>query len=156
VYLQPGTFSTNYDWAVLMLVDGAWPPSTNNITVVTQWMASEPSDVSRWWTGGNPNPRHINPLNNGLGSGGGAGLGGYSSLPFAAAYAAENLLDGLYPQVESDLRNSDNPGTTAQAIWSSPWSGGHYANPKTPTAWGSAWHFGPVSAIAAPGYLWNP
>jgi len=117
-------------------------------------MASEQSNVSQWWTGGNPNPRHINPLNNGLGSGGGAGLGAYGTLPLAAVYVAENLIGGLYSQVVADLNSSAAPSITAQAIWSSPWSEGHYASPRTPSIWGSAWHTGNVASVAAPSDLW--
>jgi len=117
-------------------------------------MASEQSNVSQWWTGGNPDPQHINPLNNGLGSGGGAGLGTYPDLPTAALYVVETLSESPYTQVVSDLNSSAAPSVTAQAIWSSPWSSGHYADPNTPSIWGSAWHSGNVATVAAPSDLW--
>ena len=79
---DPGE-STNFDWARLVLKDGGWAQSSNNITVITQWMDSE-EPVDDWWD-------RNNPLNNGLGSGGGEGLGSYSNLVVAAHYVALNL-----------------------------------------------------------------
>jgi hypothetical protein len=33
--------SPNYDWADLVLTDGGWPTSSNNVTVLTEWMTAE-------------------------------------------------------------------------------------------------------------------
>lgn len=140
--------STNIDWAKWVLTDGNWPQSANNVTVLTQWMSSEQSNTSQWWTGGNPDSSHVNPLNNGLGSGGGAGLGNYPDLLTAAHYVAENLTGGSsYATVRADLAASAAPSTTAAAIWNSPWASSHYG-------YGSSWHTATVAAVAAPASLW--
>ena len=62
---------TNYSWALSVLSFGGWPQTANNQKSILDWNASEQSHTSLWWTGGSPNPEHVNPLNNGLGSGGG-------------------------------------------------------------------------------------
>jgi hypothetical protein len=133
--------STNFDWARWVLHDGNWPESSNNITVITQWMTSE-EPTSDWWD-------RNNPLNNGLGSGGGSGLGSYSNLLVAAHYVALNLEEGTadYGAIVADLKASAAPSTTARAIWDSPWAASHYG-------YGSAWHSGPVATVAAPSSAW--
>ena len=133
--------STNYDFARLVLADGGWPQSTNNITVMVQWMASE-EPPSHWWD-------RNNPLNNGLGSGGGAGLGSYSNLVVAAHYVAANLNGGPgdYGHITADLRASAAPLVTEKAIWSSPWAASHYG-------WGSSFYRGHVPTVAAPARDW--
>lgn len=147
-----GGKSTNYDWAKQMLADGNWPQSSNNVTVITQWMSSEepPSD---WWN-------RNNPLNNGYGSGGGSGLGSYANLISAADYAAQNLLLGTsnYGAIVRDFASSAAPATTAQAIIDSPWSCGHYSgssgcNSNT-SQWGAAFNHGSVASMAAPASAW--
>jgi hypothetical protein len=138
----------NYYWAVLVLSFGGWPQSSNNITTILDWNSSEQSNTSQWWTGGNPNQNHINPLNNGLGSGGGAGLGGYTNLVQAAKYVALNLEDeGSYGTIVADFKKSALPSVTAIAIWHSPWAASHYG-------YGSAWHTGPVADVNARKGLW--
>ena len=82
----PSTPSTNYDWADMVLQIGGWPVSTNNVTVITQWMTSE-EPTSDWYD-------RNNPLNNGYGSGGGAGLGSYPNLQVAAYDVVANLNAG--------------------------------------------------------------
>jgi hypothetical protein len=69
----------------------------DNITVLSQWMASE-EPASDWHN-------RNNPLNNGDGSGGGAGLGTYDNLVIAAYYAAHNINanPSWYGQIDSDL-----------------------------------------------------
>lgn len=132
--------STNFDWAKWVLKDGNWPQSSNNITVITQWMSSE-EPSSNWYN-------RNNPLNNGLGSGGGGGLGSYPDLLTAASYVAENLNNGSsYSAVVADLASSASPSTTAAAIWDSPWSSSHYG-------YGSSWHSGAVSSVSAPASDW--
>jgi peptidoglycan hydrolase-like protein with peptidoglycan-binding domain len=144
-YYQYGSSNTvgqsmNFDWAALVLKDGNWPQSTNNVTVLTQWMASE-NPATNWYN-------RNNPLNNGLGSGGGAGLGSYSDLLIAAHYVAENLTNGSsYSAVVADLSSSAAPATTATAIQNSPWASSHYG-------YGSSWHSGSVSTVAAPSSAW--
>lgn len=138
----PGTpgHSTNYDWANVVLQDGGWPLSTNNVTVITHWMNSE-EPSSTWWN-------RNNPLNNGLGSGGGAGLGSYADLLTAAHYVAVNLHGGSsYGAIVADLAASASPSTTAAAIWDSPWASSHYG-------FGASWHFGTVPTVAAPTSNW--
>ena len=103
---NPGTgLSTNFDWAGLVLEDGGWPNTSNNITVITQWMTSE-EPTSDWWD-------RNNPLNNGLGSGGGSGLGSYNDLSTAAYYVALNLESNSYgyPAVAADLAASAAPAS---------------------------------------------
>lgn len=132
--------STNFDWAKLVLKDGNWSQSANNVAVLTQWMSSE-NPASNWYN-------RNNPLNNGLGSGGGAGLGAYSDLLIAAHYVAENLTGGSsYSAVVADLSSSAAPATTATAIQNSPWASSHYG-------YGSSWHSGSVDTVAAPSSAW--
>ena len=143
VHDYPGTgLSTNYDWARLVLRDGGWPQSSNNVTVITQWMTSE-EPTSNWFD-------RDNPLNNGLGSGGGAGLGSYPNLHTAAYYVAKNLSTGQfgYGAVVKDLRASAAPSTTARAIWASDWASSHYG-------YGSAWATGTAPTVRTPsGVAW--
>ena len=133
--------STNYDFARLVLADGGWPQTTNNITTMVQWMASE-EPISHWWN-------RNNPLNNGLGSGGGAGLGSYPNLVVAAHYVAANLNGGPadYGHITADLRASAAPSVTEKAIWSSPWAASHYG-------WGADFYKGHVADVAAPSGDW--
>ena len=149
----PAGQSTNADWAKHVLADGGWPQSTNNVTVIMQWMSSEepPSD---WWD-------RNNPLNNGYGSGGGAGLGSYNNLITAADFAAQNLQQGTsdYGHIVADLASSAAPATTAQAIIDSPWSCGHYSGSTTCNTsgnppWGAAFNHGSVATVAAPASAW--
>ena len=63
---------TNDDWAKLVLIDGDWPVTEANITVMMRWMRQE-NGADNWWN-------RNNPLNNGYGSGGGSGLGSYRLL----------------------------------------------------------------------------
>src|SRR5690554_6351114 len=74
---------TNHDWAKLVLLNGGWPVTDNNVTVITRWMRQE-NYIDSWWN-------RNNPLNNGWGSGGGGGLGSYPSLVVAAENAAKAL-----------------------------------------------------------------
>jgi hypothetical protein len=133
--------STNYDFARLVLEDGGWPTSANNTIVLTQWLRSE-EPTSRWWN-------RDNPLNNGLGSGGGSGLGSYSSVVVAALDVARNLENPSYgyPLVARDLAASAAPGTTSRAIWRSDWSSGHYGR-------GADWATEPVPSVTAPSAAW--
>jgi hypothetical protein len=139
----PGTgLATNYDWAYLVLQDGGWPSTINNLTVMTQWMDSE-EPVTNWWD-------RNNPLNNGLGSGGGSGLGSYASVVDAAYYVAANLeYKGFgYPAIAADLAASAAPKVTAKAIWDSSWAGGHYG-------YGKGWFSGSAAVVAAPPKSWG-
>jgi hypothetical protein len=134
--------STNYDFARLVLQDGHWPVSSNNVTVLTQWLRAE-EPTSDWWD-------RDNPLNNGLGSGGGSGLGSYSSLMTAAHEVARNLENSAwgYPAVLADLVHSSAPALTARAIWRSSWAAGHYGL-------GADWDTSPVPSVAAPPVAWS-
>ena len=130
---------TNADWAKLVLMDGGWPTTDANITVLLRWMRQEngPPD---WWN-------RNNPLNNGYGSGGGAGLGSYSNLRDAAQYAAANLHRG-YPGIVAALASGASADVTAAAIWASPWATSHYAN-------GAHWSTKPVQIVKAPASAWG-
>ncbi|WP_200936811.1 hypothetical protein [Leifsonia sp. Root112D2] len=129
---------TNADWAKLVLMYGGWPQSEQNVTVILRWMRQE-NGTNNWWN-------RNNPLNNGYGSGGGAGLGSYPDLATAADYAAANLVRG-YPAIVAGLASSASADATARAIWASPWSTSHYAN-------GSHWSSAPVDIVKAPASAW--
>ncbi len=131
---------TNYDWAKLVLIDGGWEPSDNNVTVFLRWMRQE-NGADDWWN-------RNNPLNNGWGSGGGGGTGSYDSLTIAAENAAEALhsIPGYAPIVAA-FAASASPDDTAQAIWWSPWSTSHYAD-------GTHWSTAPVPVVKAPDGTW--
>ncbi|MCU1481165.1 MAG: hypothetical protein JWQ19_1951 [Subtercola sp.] len=137
--IAPGS-STNKDWAALVLVDGGWPASDNNVTVILQWMDSENSPQS-WWL-------RNNPLNNGYGSGGGAGFGSYPELVTAARDAALNLgTNSVYSQIIADFAASAPVATTVSAIEASPWASSHYG-------YGSIWHGVDVPIVAADSSAW--
>ena len=82
---------TNYDWAKLVLLDGGFPITDANVTVMTRWMRQE-NGADDWWN-------RNNPLNNGLGSGGGGGTGTYASLVVAAQYLAANLRRPMFASI---------------------------------------------------------
>lgn len=130
--------ATNADWAKLVMMFGGWPQSDANVTVMLRWMRQEngPPD---WYN-------RNNPLNNGYGSGGGAGLGSYPDLVTAARYAALNLQRG-YPGIVAGFASSASPDVTASAIWASQWSTSHYAN-------GAHWSTAPVQLVQAPASAW--
>lgn len=131
---------TNYDWAKLVLLNGGWPVTDNNVTVITRWMRQE-NYIDSWWN-------RNNPLNNGWGSGGGGGLGSYPSLEVAAENAAEALHSHPgYSEIVAAFASSAATEVTESAIWASPWASGHYAN-------GSHWHYTPVPVVRAPSGAW--
>ncbi|MCU1476874.1 MAG: hypothetical protein JWQ64_1567 [Subtercola sp.] len=137
--VAPGS-STNKDWAALVLVDGGWPTTDNNVTVILQWMDSENSPQS-WWL-------RNNPLNNGYGSGGGAGFGSYPELVTAARDAAINLSqNSVYTEIIADFAASAPVSTTVGAIEASPWASSHYG-------YGSIWHGVDVPIVAADSSAW--
>ncbi|MFJ3394045.1 hypothetical protein [Leifsonia aquatica] len=130
---------TNEAWAKLVLMFGGWPQTEANVTVMLRWMRQEngPPD---WWN-------RNNPLNNGYGSGGGAGLGSYTDLVSAAEYCAKNLQRG-YPGIVAGLQAGTSADATAAAIWASPWATSHYAN-------GAHWSTRPVEIVQAPASAWG-
>lgn len=131
--------TTNADWAALVLQDASLPVTRNNLTVILQWMDSENSPQD-WWL-------RNNPLNNGLGSGGGAGFGSYSDLQTAASYVAQQLDRSLFAGIHDALAADSAPSVTAQAIMASAWAGSHYG-------YGSLWHGVDVPIVAAPASDW--
>lgn len=131
---------TNVDWAKLVLVEGGWPLTEENITFMMRWMRQE-NGADNWWN-------RNNPLNNGQGSGGGSGLGSYPTLVEAAYYAAENLQSGRYPAVDAALARGDSADATAQAIWASAWASSHYG-------YGTHWSSRPYEVIEAPASAWG-
>jgi hypothetical protein len=139
VAVTPGGL-TNDDWAALVLTDGGWPLSSNNVTVILQWMDSENGPPS-WYL-------RNNPLNNGYGSGGGAGFGSYPNLIVAAQDVAVNLQrNSGYAGIVNNLAASSPVGTTVQAIEDSPWAGSHYG-------YGTLWHAVDVPTVSAPASDW--
>ena len=131
---------TNADWAKLVLVLGEFPVTDNNVTVILRWMRQE-NYTDSWW-------QRNNPLNNGWGSGGGAGLGSYVSLVSAAQNAAEALHSNPgYSAIVASFNQSADPSATAAAIWASPWASGHYAN-------GAHWSSTAVPIVTAPASGW--
>ena len=132
---------TNADWAKMVLLSGGWPQTDENVTVMMRWMRQENGTAS-WWN-------RNNPLNNGYGSGGGAGLGSYANLTIAAQMAAENLHQHPgYAGIVASLAASGSADATAQAIWASPWATSHYAN-------GTHWSTRPVDVVTAPAAAWG-
>jgi len=131
---------TNVDWAKLVLVEGGWPLTEENITFMMRWMRQE-NGPDNWWN-------RNNPLNNGQGSGGGSGLGSYPTLIEAAYYAAENLQSGRYPAVDAALARGDSADATAQAIWASAWASSHYG-------YGTHWSSRPYEVVEAPPSAWG-
>jgi hypothetical protein len=131
---------TNADWAKLVLINGGWPVTDQNVAVMLQWMREE-NGTDNWWN-------RNNPLNNGHGSGGGSGLGSYDSLVTAAWFAADNLRKrSFYTEIVAALEDGTSAHAVAQAIWASPWASSHYGN-------GSWWSTNPVPIVAAPEDAW--
>jgi hypothetical protein len=133
---------TNYDWAKLVLLDGGWPQSDNNVTVILRWMRQE-NGTNDWWN-------RANPLNNGYGAPGAGGTGSNSDLILGAQHAAQALLRGVgggYSGIVAALAADSDPSVTAQAIWASSWSTSHYAN-------GTHWSTAPVPVVKAPASAW--
>ena len=131
------TTITNQEWAILVLKDGGWSTTDNNIQSILQWMASE--NTPRTWSG---TAGANNPLNNGLGSGGGSGLGSYPNLTVAAEYAARGLKGGITGTASATqvLTHAAGPKAFEQAMINSTWASGHYGK-------GSAWHTGAVEIL---------
>ena len=133
---------TNYAWAKLVLLDGNWPQSDNNVVVILRWMRQE-NGANDWWN-------RNNPLNNSYGAPGAGGTGSNSSLITAAANAAGALkanAGGGYAGIVAGLAASADPSVTAAAIWASSWSSSHYAN-------GTHWSTAPVPIVQAPAGNW--
>jgi hypothetical protein len=131
---------TNYDFAKMVLSFAGWPMSDANVTVMVRWMRQEngPND---WWN-------RNNPLNNGLGSGGGGGYGSYANLQIAAEFVAQNLQrNPVFGSVKAAFAASAPTSVTEHAIWASPWASSHYAN-------GAHWSYTPVPTFAAPASDW--
>ncbi|MDM4761583.1 hypothetical protein QT381_00985 [Galbitalea sp. SE-J8] len=131
---------TNADWATLVLLDGDFPITQENVTVFLRWMRQEngPDD----WFNRN------NPLNNGYGSGGGGGTGVYSELQTAAQKAAENLRRPIFSDIAAAFDAKQSADATARVIWASRWSTSHYAN-------GHHWSTAPVKIVTAPAGAWH-
>jgi hypothetical protein len=131
---------TNHDWAKLVLFYAALPVSDSNVAVFTRWMRQE-NGTDDWWN-------RNNPLNNGWGSGGGAGLGSYPNLDVAAQNAAKALHGNPgYSAIVAGFASSAPTAQIEQAIWASPWASSHYAN-------GSHWSQAPVDVVKSPGGTW--
>ncbi|AYG03356.1 hypothetical protein [Gryllotalpicola protaetiae] len=131
---------TNADWAALVLQDAGLPVTQNNVTVILQWMDSENSPKT-WYL-------RNNPLNNGLGSGGGGGFGSYANLRIAASYVAQQLDRSLFAGIHAALAADSAPGVTEQAIVASPWASSHYGG-------GARFHAVNVPIVAAPASAWG-
>lgn len=136
-FVQGGT---NFDWAKLVLLDGGFPVTEANVTVMTRWMRQE-NGANDWWN-------RNNPLNNGLGSGGGGGTGTYANLQIAAHYLAANLRRPMFASIAAAFDANAPTADIESAIWYSGWATGHYAN-------GAHWHYTPVAAYTAPVSAWG-
>ncbi|GAA2089602.1 hypothetical protein GCM10009840_30340 [Pseudolysinimonas kribbensis] len=126
---------TNYDWAKIVLLDGGWPQTDANVTVMTRWMRQE-NGVDDWWN-------RNNPLN--------MGNGGFASFPslLASAQGVAHLIHSNpgMSGIAAGLAAGDDAAATESAIWNSNWAGGHYA-------YGAHWHYTPVERIKAPAGAW--
>jgi len=132
---------TNHDWAKLVLLYAKFPLSESNVTVFTRWMRQE-NGTDDWWN-------RNNPLNNGWGSGGGAGLGSYPNLDVAAQNAAKALHGNPgYAAIVAGFAASAPTSEIEQAIWASPWATSHYAN-------GTHWSSRPVPVVKSPSGTWG-
>ena len=136
-FVQGGS---NYDWAKLVLLEGGFPVTDNNVTVMTRWMRQE-NGANDWWN-------RNNPLNNGLGSGGGGGTGSYPNLQVAAKYLAANLRRPIFASIAAAFDAQAPTATIESAIWNSNWASSHYAN-------GGHWHYTPVDVVPAPSGAWG-
>jgi len=129
------TSGTNYDWAKIVLLDGGWPQTEANVTVITRWMRQE-NGVDDWWN-------RNNPLN--------MGNGGFASFPslLASAQGVANLIHSNpgMTGIAAALAAGDDAARTESAIWNSNWAGGHYA-------YGAHWHYTPVEQVKAPASAW--
>ena len=76
---------TNVDWAKIVLLDGGWPQTDANVTVLTRWMRQE-NGVDDWWN-------RNNPLNMGAG-----GFGTFANL----LTAAQAVATGASPTAVAD------------------------------------------------------
>jgi len=95
---------TNYDWAKLVLLEGGWPMSDNNVTVLLRWMRQE-NGANTWWN-------RDNPLNNSFGAPGAGGTGHNPNLIVAAEHAAQALKGGAgggYAGIVAGLAASASP-----------------------------------------------
>lgn len=120
--------TTNVDWATMVVEDtqslfGApVKATTNEIDNVLRWMVAE-NPASNWA------PRN-NPLNNGYGSGGGAGLGGYPDLATAAQDVAGNLHNSSpsfgYGAIAADLIGNASATQFSSDVVHSSWAESRY------------------------------
>lgn len=120
---DPGTF-TQYTWAALVILLAGDPLTQNNVDNFVTWMQAE--NGSATWTG---TAGANNPLNNGLGSGGGAGLGSYPDLATAALYAAKGIQGGISgaAPINAALKANAPFSVFQAATIKSNWASSHYA-----------------------------
>lgn len=103
----PAASFANQTWAALVLTLAGDPVTPNNLSNMLAWMTHENSPST--WTG---TAGANNPLNNGLGSGGGDGTGSYPDLFTAAVYAAKGIQGGIF----SSVCGGNHPGTIQAAL----------------------------------------
>jgi hypothetical protein len=135
---------TNYEWAKLVLIDGGWATSDNNVTVLVRWMRQE-NGTNNWWNRDNPMNNSYNAPYIGQG-----GTGTYVNLEVAAQNVADALHSGIgsgYPAIVASFAASADPSVTTSAIWASGWSSSHYAN-------GTHWSTTPVPEVKSPAGTW--
>jgi hypothetical protein len=126
---------TNYDWAKIVLLDGGWPQTDANVTVMTRWMRQE-NGADDWWN-------RNNPLNMGAG-----GFAGYPDLMTNAQDVADLIHSNPgMAGIAAAFANGTDSAATESAIWNSNWAGGHYA-------YGAHWHYTPVDRVTAPASAW--
>lgn len=131
---------TNEAWARLVLLDGGWPQSADNVTVLLRWMRQE-NGTNNWWN-------RNNPLNNGLGTVGAGGTGRYPNLIVSAHFVAANLQRPIFSDIAAALAANQSASATASVIWASRWSTSHYAN-------GTHWSTRDVDVVQAPASAWG-
>lgn len=127
---DPNTFS-NYLWAAMVITLAGATPTQNNVDNFVSWMTAENGAAT--WTG---TAGRNNPLNNGLGSGGGAGLGSYPDLFTAAEFAAKGINGGIQgaAPIGAALKANAPFSVFHAATIQSGWAQYHYAG----SGWASA------------------
>ncbi len=106
--------ATNQSWATLLLTDGGFSPTDNNVQNVMAWMAAE-EPPTNWFD-------RNNPLNCGQGpSGGGSGQGSYPDLNSAAFYTAQLINEPNMAPIQQALAGNVSRLALQAAVFSTQW-----------------------------------
>ena len=102
-------------WAGLVLSDGGFPKTQNNVNNMLRWMAAEepPSNWSH-----NDNPLNINA--------GGSGSDTFPNLNVAAQRTASVIKQSNMSAIAQALAANDTINGFSAAVVGSPWAGSHY------------------------------